>query len=49
LFTGEAQAGRKVVAWNGMDERNLRLPNGVYVYKLTNEQLTMMKSLIVAK
>jgi hypothetical protein len=49
LFTDEVQAGRKVVAWNGMDERNLRLPNGVYVDKLTNGQLTMTKRLMVAK
>ena len=49
LFAGEVPAGRQVVAWNGTNERNLRLPNGVYVYKLTSGQYATTKRLIIAK
>lgn len=49
LFAGDVPAGRQVVIWNGTDENNLRLPNGVYVYKLTSGQFTATKRLIVAR
>jgi len=49
LFAGEVQPGRHVISWNGDDERNSRLPSGIYVYKLTNGRVTMAKRLIVAR
>jgi hypothetical protein len=49
LLDGAIGRGRHEVVWDGLDERGVRVPSGVYRYRLTAAGLTTTKSMIVLK
>ncbi len=42
-------SGEHSITWNGTDDNNERLPNGVYYYKLITSSDTVVKSLLLIK
>jgi hypothetical protein len=49
LFAGLVQPGRHVISWNGASAEGARLPNGVYIYKLTVGKVSIAHRLILSK
>ncbi len=50
LVNGPMQAKRNIeVTWNGLDEKGLRAPSGVYFYQLVTDELTATKKMALLK
>ena len=49
LLDGAIGRGRHEVVWDGLDERGVRVPSGVYRYRLTAAGFSTTKSMIVLK
>lgn len=49
LINENQQSGYHMIYWNGRDSNGVEVGNGVYFYKLTTDQYTSIKKLIIAR
>jgi len=49
LLNAQQEAGEHTLLWDGLDESQIRLPSGVYMYRLTGESETLTKKLTLLK
>jgi hypothetical protein len=49
LVSGPRPEGPQSVSWNGTDERGNRVASGVYVYRLTTNQGTFSRKMVLAR
>jgi immune inhibitor A len=49
LYDGSAQAGTRSLVWDGTDDRGMSVASGVYFYRLTTRQGTIVKKMMMLK
>ena len=49
LIEAEKEAGNYRVEWNGRDSRGREVPSGIYFYKLTSNEKSLIKKMILLK
>ena len=49
LLNNHYNAGRHVIEWNGVDDDNLQVGSGIYFYRMTTDELTTTRKMIMLK
>ena len=49
LYNGYLKAGNKIIKWNGLDNNNKKVTNGVYFYNLQTEDYNITKKMLMLK
>ncbi len=49
LYSGFAVAGRYSVTWNGMNDANVQVPSGIYLYRLKTSKFDQVRKMILLK
>jgi len=49
LYSGFAVAGRYSVTWNGMNNANVQVPSGIYLYRLKTSKFDQVRKMILLK
>ena len=49
ISDGFMNVGRHSVIWNGTDENNLQVGSGIYFYRMTTEEYTFTRRMVLLK
>ena len=49
LYNGTLPKGQHHFVWNGTDETDMQVGNGIYFYKVSNEKDTQIRKMVLMK